>query len=198
MPWVFLYADTEPRVLEEILSRAPLCSVPASLPKFRITFRGKSRKWGGAVATIEKDRKSWVYGSAHFVTPDEIKLLDKHYAYYEKAVLPVFIDVTQDKIKAHSYVLKQETPAGSPSEEYTKTMLKHLKFFWGQEKGGKMTLENFGISTEPPPEKKKRKSKEAAEEAPVEVATVVEPTPEDPVEEKPKKRRRRRKTLKKK
>jgi hypothetical protein len=197
MPWVFLYADTEPRVLEEVLTRAPLCSVPASLPKFRITFRGKSRKWGGAVATVEKDRKSWVYGSAHFVTPDEIKLLDKHYSYYEKTVLPVFIDITQDKIKAHSYILKPDSLAGNPSEEYTKMMLKHLKFFWGQEKGGKMTLDNFGISTDPPLEKKRRKSKEDEEKPPAKVAVPAAESEEETSAEKPKKRRRRR-TLKKK
>jgi hypothetical protein len=78
---------------------------------------------------------------------DDIKKLDKHYSYFEKITVPIFIDATQDKVKAHTYIIK-DAPYGSPSDEYIKAMLKHLKFFWGQQGAGKPKLETFGITIE--------------------------------------------------
>lgn len=147
MPWVFIYSDLGPQALTTTLSGAPFVSLPASLPKYQIAFKGKSRKWGGAVATLEKKSKAWVYGSIHLLSPDDIKKLDKYYSYFEKITVPIFIDATQDKVKAQTYIIK-DAPYGVPSDEYIKALLKHLKFFWGQEGAGKPKLETFGITTE--------------------------------------------------
>ena len=147
MPWVFIYSDLGPQALTTTLSGAPFVSLPASLPKYKIAFKGKSRKWGGAVATLEKKSKAWVYGSIHLLPPDDIKKIDKYYSYFEKITVPIFIDATQDKVKAQTYIIK-DAPYGNPSEEYVKALLKHLKFFWGQQGAGKPKLETFGIAAD--------------------------------------------------
>jgi len=134
MPWVFIYSDLGPAALGAVLPQAPFVSLPASLPKYKISFKGKSRKWGGSLATLEKKSKAWVYGSIHLLPPEEIKKIDKYYSYFEKIQIPIFIDATQDKVKAQTYIIKGDAPYGAPSDEYIKAMLKHLKFFWGQAK----------------------------------------------------------------
>jgi len=192
MPWVFIYSDLGPAALGSVLPQAPFVSLPASLPKYKISFKGKSRKWGGAVATLERKSKAWVYGSIHLLPPAEIKKIDKYYSYFEKIQVPIFIDATQDKVKAQTYIMKGDIPYGDPSDEYVKAMLKHLKFFWGQEGAGKPKLETFGISTEPPPLKKTRKTKEEG------IVTPVIPASTDSSTKKTKKTRKtRRKTAKK-
>lgn len=198
MPWVFSYSDLAPNIVEGLLERAPFCSLPASLPNFKISFKGRSRKWGGALATLEKSRKSWVYGSALFVTPEELQILDKYYSAFGSKELNILIEATKDKVKAHTYILNPSLPYGEPSEEYIKAILKHLKFFWGQPGTGKMTLEKFGISLDPVLEKKDRKKRSMEEESPEEDGESDDAPDGDSTEvaEKPKKRRRR--TVKKK
>jgi AIG2-like family len=178
MPWVFIYSDLGPQALTATLSGAPFVSLPASLPKYRIAFKGKSRKWGGAVATLEKKSKAWVYGSIHLLPPDDIKKLDKYYSYFEKIEVPIFIDATQDKVKAQTYIIK-DAPYGEPSDEYIKALLKHLKFFWGQQGAGKPKLETFGITTGITPTVKKSK-----------LETVAPMKAEDPIKKARKPRRR--------
>tara|TARA_B100000614_G_C14504253_1_gene475922 strand:+ start:400 stop:966 length:567 start_codon:yes stop_codon:yes gene_type:complete len=188
MPWVFTYSDLSPQALTALLNKAPFCSLPASLPNYKISFKGRSRKWGGAIATLERAKSSWVYGSAILLPPDDIRVIDKYYSAYETKDIKLFLDATQDKIKAKTYILDKALPYGMPSDDYTKAMLKHLKFFWGQSGTGKMSLDKFGITVEPPVSKRKTTK---VEESPA-VAEESQP------EEAPKKRRRRRKTLKKK
>jgi hypothetical protein len=189
MPWVFTYSDLSPQALTALLGKAPFCSLPASLPNYKITFKGRSRKWGGAIASLERAKNSWVYGSAILLPPDDIRVIDKYYSAYETKDIKLFLDATQDKIKARTYLLDKSLPYGIPSDDYAKAMLKHLKFFWGQAGSGKMSLDKFGISIEPPVSKKRIKVEEASQED-----LSQEALPESA----PKKRRRRRKTLKKK
>ena len=186
MPWVFTYSDLSPQALTALLNKAPFCSLPASLPNYTITSNGRCRKWGGAIASIERSKNSWVYGSAILLPPDDIRVIDKYYAAYQTKDIKLFLDATQDKIKAKTYLLDKSLPYGTPSDDYTKAMLKHLKFFWGQPGSGKMSLDKFGITIEEPPTKRKSTK---VEEVPVE---------EEQPEPAPKKRRRRRKSLKKK
>ncbi len=193
MPWVFIYSDLGPAALGSVLPQAPFVSLPASLPKYKISFKGKSRKWGGAVATLEKKNKAWVYGSIHLLPPAEITKIDKYYSYFEKIQVPIFIDATQDKVKAHTYIIKEDAPYGTPSDEYIKAMLKHLKFFWGQAGSGKSKLETFGISASIPEPKKTRKTKKAKDDA---EKTTPLPTTTVEVKKTEKTRKTRRKTAK--
>lgn len=161
MPWIFNYGELGPQQLVSVLGKAPFCTLPATLPNYKVSFKGRSRKWGGATATVEKARKSFVYGTALLVTPDDVKILDRYYKGSEKVTLPIFIDATQDKVKADAYVLSASN-YGVPSQDYTKAMFKHLKFFWGQGQKG-LSLTDFGISTEVPQPKAPKKPKQEAE-----------------------------------
>jgi len=146
MPWIFSYAELGPHLIKNLLDKVPFCSLPASLPKYKVVFKGKSRKWGGAIATLEKSRKNLVYGSALLVPPEDFKMLDKTFQSYERKLIPIFIEATQDKVKAHVYLLKKDAPYNKPSQEYTKNIVKHLRFFWGQSNKKSLSLEDFGIT----------------------------------------------------
>jgi hypothetical protein len=149
MPWVFSYSDLGPQILEKVLNRAPFCALPATLPRYKVVFKGRSRKWGGALATLEKSSKSFVYGSALLLPVEELKLIDRYYQSFEQVQVPIFIDATQDKVKAYAYV-KKANDYGVPSQDYITAITKHLKFFWGQGGGRSPSLEDFGISIDVP------------------------------------------------
>lgn len=147
MPWIFSYSELGPQQIEELLGHAPFCALPASTPNFKVSFKGKSRKWASPVATLDRNKGNWVYGSALLVTLNEVSLFDKYFQNYLQVEVPMLIDATKDKIKAITYILDKDAPYGQPSDDYVKTMLKHLKFFWGQgnENSTALGLENFGI-----------------------------------------------------
>ena len=149
MPWIFNYAELGPQNIESLLNHAPFVSLPASTPNSKIAFKGKSRKWTGALATLEKSKGNWVYGSALLLPEDELAIFDKYHQNYNRINLPILIDATKDRVQAVSYILDPSAPAGQPSEDYVKEILKHLKFFWGQGDSKTLSLENFGISTTP-------------------------------------------------
>jgi len=148
MPWIFSYAELGPHNLKDVIGHVPHCSLSASLAKYKVSFKGKSRKWGGAVATLEKARNGIVYGSAWYVSPAEIKLLDRCYQFYDRKLVPIYIEATQDKVKAHAYIITKDASYGAPSQDYVKNMVKHLKFFWSQNDKKNLSLEDFGITIE--------------------------------------------------
>ena len=185
MPWIFNYAELGPPQLTEVLGKSPFCMLPASLANYSLSFKGRSRKWGGGVASLDKTRGGYVYGSAALVGTDDLTLLDRYFRNFERKAVPMFLDATQEKIKAIVYFSKA-SKYGKPSEDYLKEVLKHLKFFWGQGKRN-LSLNDFGVTsenlakTEKPEKPKKSKP---AEPAVVEAGTVAK--------EAPAKRRRRR------
>lgn len=177
MPWFFSYSDLGPQEVTALLGKAPLCMVPASLSGSYISFKGKSRKWGGAVASLEKSRKGFVYGSALLLPPEDLDLIQTYYKGMEPRYVPIFIDATQDKIKAITFVAADSDAPGSPSDDYVKAILKHLKFFWGQSGGKKPTLEDFGIDLNAPVKQVKKEvsepiSEENADTQPLEAQYV--------------------------
>lgn len=147
MPWVFSYAELGPQQIEELLGHAPFCSLPASSPNFKVKFKGKSRKWGGAVASLDRCKENWVYGSALLIPVSEVSKFDRYFQNFSQIEIPILIAATKDKVKALTYVLDKEAPPGQPTEDYTKAIIKHLKFFWGQGEDGTLNLESFGISS---------------------------------------------------
>ena len=158
MPWIFSYCDFGPDEIKGVLPCAPFCSLAATLDGHTISFKGKSRKWGGALATVDKKRGRKVYGSAHLIPVSEVSLIDKYYKAYDKKLLPISISATGDTYKAYVYFLAKDAPFAKPSDDYTKVMLRHLRFFWSQP-GQKPSFNEFGISIEPPEVKKEIKYK---------------------------------------
>lgn len=160
MPWIFSFAELGPTQIEILLGHAPFCSLPASTPNFKVSFKGRSRKWTGSTATLEKSRGNWVYGSALLVSSDELERFDNYYQNHVQITIPILLDATKDKVQAIAYILNNEETYGQPSDDYVKELLKHLKFFWGKTR----SLENFGIVLAPsisaPKEKKEKPSVE--------------------------------------
>lgn len=155
MPWIYNYAELGPQQIEDLLGFAPFCSLAASSPNSKITFKGKSRKWASPVASLERCKGSWTYGSVHLIPIDEVSIFDKYHQNYIKIEVPLLIEATKDKIKAITYVMDKDAPPGPPSDDYAKAVLKHLKFFWNQGGDTNLSLENFGITVQSPDIKKK-------------------------------------------
>jgi len=171
MPWIFSYADLNPQILQDVLGKAPFCTLPASLVNNKVSFKGKSRKWRGAVATLDKAKKKIVYGSALLLPPEELRLLDRYYRMYQRKISTIYINATGDKVKAYIYVLPSDAKEGLPSSDYIKAVVKHLKFFWGTGDKKNLSLEDFGINTpfndkpkakEPKESKKEKKTKKTS------------------------------------
>lgn len=145
MPWIFNYAELGPQEVEALLKKAPFCALPASAENFQVVFKGKSRKWGGGIATLEKKKSGVVYGSALLVSADEVKLFDKYFSSHTRTPITISLDATKDKIKAFTYVIEKDATTTAPSTEYSKAVVKHLKFFWGGQ-AKNPTLQDFGIN----------------------------------------------------
>jgi len=161
MPWIFSYADLGPQEVEALLKKAPFCALPASAENYQVVFKGKSRKWGGGIATIDKKKSSVVYGSALLVSVDEVKLFDRHFGSYVRTPITITLAATKDQTKAYTYTIEKDAPQNSPSADYSKIITKHLKFFWGGENKNP-SLQDFGISAEPAPTIKQPVNKNVA------------------------------------
>jgi hypothetical protein len=175
MPWIFSYADLGPTTITNVLPNAPFCALPATLENHKVLFRGKSRKWGGGLATAERKKGRTAYGSIYLVSESELKLIDRHYKMYERSPAKINVAATGDVFKAFTYLLKSGEEA-SPSEEYCKAIGKHLKFFWGQS-GKKLNLSDFGISVTPV-----KKTKKAATSAVATKSKLIRRKPKTKVE----------------
>lgn len=149
MPWFFSYAEFGPEAIHKMLQKAPFCSLPAVVANHQVTFRGRSRKWGGGFPTLDSRKGCRVFGAAHLLTTDELARIEKFYKeFYKTKAVTILLDVTQDKFPATTFVLNADEPVMAPSDDLTKEIIKNLKFFWGQDNGKTPTLEDFGIMPE--------------------------------------------------
>ena len=149
MPWYFSFAEFGPDAINSLLKKAPFCSLPATLSNYEVAFKGKSRKWGGALATLEGKKGNTVFGALHLVTPDELALITRyHRENYQAKQVNVNVSVTHDKFPAVTFMYAKEDVDGFPSEDYVKEIIRNLKFFWGQDDGKTPALEDFGIMIE--------------------------------------------------
>lgn len=149
MPWFFSYAEFGAEAITKLLQRAPFCSLPAMVANHQVTFRGKSRKWSGGFSNMEPKKGSRVFGAAHLITAEELELISRYYRdNYKVKELSIVIGVTQDKFLATTFVYAKEDEIASPSDDLSKEIIKHLKYFWGQDNGKVPTLEDFGIAVE--------------------------------------------------
>lgn len=151
MVWIFNYSELSVQEASKLLNNAPLCVLPATLQNHRVVFKGQSRKWGGAIASLERKKESLVYGSAFLVYPEEVKVFDRAYANSIRVMLPVVL-TTEDVVKAYTYIQPTDAIIGTPSEEYSKAMIKHLRYFWDSSDGTtRLTLNDFLYLPAPTP-----------------------------------------------
>lgn len=193
MSWVFLYAEISPQELSKITGVAPLCSLPAVLDDFGIIYRGISRKWGGAMASLAKHKGSSVNGSISLLTEKELVKLDNLLpTIYKKTKLNVKIPLTGDTFECLVYYIDTSLDLGVASNEYLKAIIKHIGYFWS----GKITKEELtkpipvAPKKEDPPveaeekeaETKKKKKKKKVKEEEVEEKDSEEKSASDEIE----------------
>lgn len=90
----------------------------ARLSKHRLAFVGRSERWGGAIATVERSKKARVWGLLYSVTEHDLDVLDLYEAIYTRVDVRVK-DRNERKHDAVTYVLNGK-PYGIPSDLYVK------------------------------------------------------------------------------
>ncbi len=108
----------------------------AFLPDHRLEFRGRSERWGGAVATMVASHATVVWGVLYDVTEDHIRSLDSYEGFrgpgdqhnmYEREWVTVDLARPFDgsiprRVRALTYV-GRFGGAGPPSRRYLDTIL---------------------------------------------------------------------------
>lgn len=127
--WLFSYGSNHPEQLAERLGR-DVETYPAFLPKHVRVFRGHSRTWNSAVASIEKGQ-GVVYGLAIEVDEYDLELLDRfegvHNGNYERYTAMGNVD--GDKKKLVMYRSLSEKP-GKPSRKYLEACARTIGAHW--------------------------------------------------------------------
>ena len=98
---------------------------PAILSGWKLSFAGKSRIWGGAVATVKQEAGKYTAGVLYRVTDNDLEKLDRYEGYpyvydrrelkiriLEKTIVTAFVYIHQDQIQ------------GCPTLPYLKTIAK--------------------------------------------------------------------------
>lgn len=144
MPWIFSFdAEITPHRMIEVLGHAPFCALPAILERYHLVYKGYSRKWAGALATLERKKDNAVHGSAMFLSLDDINKLANFNQSHKQITIRVRIPITSDIVEAIAFVLADESLiAGEPGKDYLKAMVKHLSFFWSDGKN-KLKIEDL-------------------------------------------------------
>jgi len=97
----------------------------AKLREHRLTFAGRSTRWGGGVATIKPARRSSVVGVVWSVSRSNLDRLDGFEGYpfvYDR--VPVRVDRGQDgELWCYAYVKNAAEVVTTPSREYLRTIL---------------------------------------------------------------------------
>ncbi len=91
--------------------------IVATLPNFKITFEGYSRKWRGAVVNISGSKGDKVIGAVYEITESGLRKLDSYEAGYRHLPVRVFTD-SREVIEAVTYIKAAQEEEGIPSAEY--------------------------------------------------------------------------------
>lgn len=108
----------------QMQSRCPSATVlgPGILHDFRIGFSGTSRRWNGAVATIEMAPGRRCFGLLYQITETDLVRLDGYEGVfsniYERITVPIHRGTSGRPRRAHAYRLCGETRPGVPSGTY--------------------------------------------------------------------------------
>jgi len=134
LPVYFAYgSNLEP---DQMRTRCPesriLCR--AILPDHVLVFRGFSRDWEGAVATVEPAPGEVVHGVVFEVTPADIDSLDRYENYlgpqhaanlYDRVRRTVQLELNEPLV-VETYIMRPR-PAGLPSRRYRWAILSGMR-----------------------------------------------------------------------
>jgi len=94
------------------------------LPSYRLAFVGRSKTWGGSVATLVEDRSTRTPGLLYEITEAELLDLDRHEGVhlgsYERVLVAV-MSTERALIEAFTYLHRAGAP-GNPSLRYLEVL----------------------------------------------------------------------------
>jgi gamma-glutamylcyclotransferase (GGCT)/AIG2-like uncharacterized protein YtfP len=116
--YYFAYASNLSR--KQMSERAPSASVrfSATLPNYKLIFSGWSRKWRGAVASIQQSRGDKVLGGIYEVSEQDLARLRQYEGDEYTAVNVVVFRDTGETVEAVTFTRKRQQDEGKPSAEY--------------------------------------------------------------------------------
>ncbi len=118
--------------LAQLRRRCPSAKVVgvASLPNFALTFAGHSDGWGGAVATIVRQRGAAVEGIVARISLADLAMLDRYegvpFVYTRKRLT---VTVADAPVQAHVYRMPDDAPSGVPSLRYVTQIARGYRAF---------------------------------------------------------------------
>ncbi len=140
MTLLFSYGSNHPRQMAERLGR-DVETVGAFLPGYVRAFRGFSRRWGGGVATLKKERGGTVFGLVTSVSDRDLETMDRFEGvasgnYKRMSVNVVMAD--GQKARAIAYVSTSDD-FNRPTREYLEAVAKTVGTHWRGDGGAKVT-----------------------------------------------------------
>lgn len=132
MAWLFSYGSNDPQQLGERLNREFVDGTGAWLEGYGRVFRGYSQRWGGGVASLDKDRSRNVYGWVTKVTNADLSTLDRFEGVASGNYRRITVHVKTldgDEVDAIAYV-SNSREFNKPSQAYLKAVVKTISSFW--------------------------------------------------------------------
>ena len=155
MPLLFSYGSNHPAQLSERLDH-PVVPIAAYLPGWGRVFRGHSQRWGGAVATLERDATRTAFGLVISVSPADLAALDVAegvaLGLYRRAKVTVRVlggDRREEDRQAVTYLRARspsEDPLGVPSAAYREAVARTVGTFWSNADGSPVRASDIGPS----------------------------------------------------
>jgi hypothetical protein len=155
VPLLFSYGSNHPAQLSERLGH-PVVPSAAYLPGWGRVFRGHSRRWGGAVATLERDATRTAFGLVIPVSPADLAVMDVAegvaLGLYRRAKITVRVlteDRREEDRQAVVYLRARppsEDPLGAPTTAYREAVARTIGTFWNNPDGSPVRASDIGPS----------------------------------------------------
>jgi hypothetical protein len=152
MQYLFSYGSNNPKQLEERLGRK-VKTIGAYIEGMARIFVGHSKRWEGAVASIEKQPGKTVYGLAAKVTANDLATMDGFEGVASGKYKRIKVKANlQDgtEIVAVAYV-STSSERGTPSKEYLRAVAKTISAHWRGDDGEPIKISDIKINNPIPP-----------------------------------------------
>lgn len=143
---LFSYGSNHPAQMAERLGR-DVETVGAFATGWVRVFRGYSQRWGGGVASLQKERGGFVFGLVTEVDEEDLVVMDRYEGVasgnYARTNMSVTL-ATGEKKKAVAYV-SMSAAVTVPSREYLEAVARTVGTHWRGEGGGKIRWQDITV-----------------------------------------------------
>lgn len=145
--FLFSYGSNSPEQLSDRLGRR-VTAQPAVLHGMRRVFRGASRGWGGAPASLIRKPGSVTYGNVVSVTEDQLRIIDRYEGVgsgqYRRIAVKVQVKEGRrlTTVDAVAYVATSRR-RGRPTQAYLQAVADNVGQFWSAADGSALRPEDF-------------------------------------------------------